>query len=482
MLYAEFPQRDLTLFAIISMVYTFQDCSTTSYGGKPLPLLLAAVDELNEALMKEEVPLVSLRGDARLHPADLSDILTYTVQKAEAAGRSGFTITDACFSVSHFIGTYSTKVGGEAITLRLQPRWGSGMLSYLLQYTTGIYQPPNAAAPTQTEKDGATWLLVMLWKSLFNQALRRYHIPKEYRVRKTNNRFFRGRLDVPRQIRENVVDQSRFACLDAPLTMDTPISRTIRQVIRLLSKAGAYPALMRDLAGYEERLAAFGVSAQGVRPEEIAKIRYTRFSIGYRPLMQASVALLRRFGGGHDHTGSPLQETPSYLIDLAELWENYLLAVLGRHLPTRYRVFSPNHRGGEWLLAGERRQIRPDLLIEREGHVVAVLDAKFKNDTQVGRYEKDGISREDLYQMGTYLYHYGREDHPLLGLFITPVRGAPQGDVAALSRHPQHRLGVLTFDITGWDAAALVSESPALEQLRRAEAAFAQKVLHALEG
>ncbi|GAA5142533.1 hypothetical protein GCM10023213_28670 [Prosthecobacter algae] len=464
------------------MVYTFQDCSTTRYGGKPLPLLLAAVDELNTALMKGEVPLVSLRGDPRPYAADLSDILTYTVQKAEAAGRAGYIITEACFSVSHFIGTYSTKIGGEVITLRLQPRWGSGMLSYLLQYTSGIYQPPNAAAPMQTERDGATWLLVMLWKSLFNQALRRCHIPKEYRVRKTNDRFFRSRLDVPRQIRDNAVDQSRFACLDAPLTMDTSISRTILQVIRLLSKAGAYPALMRDLAGYEERLAAFGVSAQVVRAEEIAKIRYTRFSIGYRPLMQASVALLRRFGGGHDRAESLLQDTPSYLIDLAELWENYLLAVLGRYLPARYRIFSPNHKGGEWLLEGERRQIRPDLLIEREGHVVAVLDAKFKNDTQVGRYEKDGVSREDLYQMSTYLYHYGRTDRSLLGLFITPVRGAPQGDVAALSRHPQHRLGVLTFDITGWDAAGLASASPALEQLRRAEATFAQKVLHALEG
>lgn len=75
-----------------------------------------------------------------------------------------------------------------------------------------------------------------------------------------------------------------------------------------------------------------------------------------------------------------------------------------------------------------RGRIRPDLLIEREGHVVGVLYAKFKNDTQVGRYEKEGVSREDLYQMSTYLYHYGREDHPLLGLvYHAGARGSAGG-------------------------------------------------------
>lgn len=459
--------------------YLFKDSrSQQPQGGKHLPLLLEAVDKLNAAIQNEEVPMVSLRGDKRPFRSEIPGILSYAVKCTDAAGKRAFTITEATFEVSHFIGIYSTKIGEENITLQIEPRWGSGILSYLLQYTTGIYQPPDAAAATALKKNSADWLLAMLWKSLFNQALRRCHIPKEYRTRKTNDRFFRGRLDVPRQIRENCVDQSRFACVDAPLTLDTTISRTIRHVIRLLSKQDAYPALMRDLAGYEERLAAFGVSDKDVKPADITKIRYTRFSIGYRPLMQASLAILRRFGGGNQQNAT--SEVPSYFIDMAELWENYLLAVLKRFLPVKYRVYSPNETGGDWLLAGRKRQIRPDLLIDLNGTIVAVLDAKFKDYTRIGSCEKEGVSRADLYQMGTYLYHYSRADQPILGLFVSPTSGAHSPNVETLGRHPLHRMGVAAFDITGLNNESPTNTIP-MEQIRKAEETFAKVVENELE-
>ena len=459
------------------MLYTFEDSRSKSQIGKHIPLLLAVVDRLNEAVQKGEVPLVSLRGDKRSFRSELPSILSYEVKNCGTIN-SWSIITEAHFEVSHFIGAYTTKIGSEVVTLQIQPRWGNGILSYLLQYTTGIYQPPDNAAATAQQKDGAAWLLVMLWKSLFNQALRRCHIPKEYRERKTNDRFFRGRLDMPRQIRENSVDQSRFACVDAPLTLDTTISRTIRHVTRLLSKPGAYPALMRDLAGYEERLAAFGVSEKEVKLEDIAKIRYTRLSNGYRPLMQASLAILRHFGGSTLQNAE--SETPSYFIDLAELWENYLLAILQRHLPSEYHIWSPNEVGGSHLLAGGKRAIRPDILIEKSGQIVAVLDAKFKKYSQIGSHEQGGVSREDLYQMGTYLYHYSRADHPIIGLFVTPTPGTACPNVETLSRHPLHRLGVVAFDITGWDYESPTSEIP-MEKIRKAEETFAKVVENELE-
>lgn len=460
------------------MTYTFEESRSKTQTGSHLPLLLLAVERLNDSIQKGEVPLVSLRGDHRPFRSELPGILNGTIRTAEAAGKRAFTITEAHFEVSHFIGSHSTKIGNEVIRIEIRPRWGGGILSYLLQYATGIYQPPDASADTSGQKDGAAWLLAMLWKSLFNQALRRNHIPKEYRERKTNDRFFRGRLDVPRQIRENCVDQSRFACVDKPLTIDTTISRTIRHVIRLLSRPDAYPALIRDMAVYEERLAAFGVSEKDVTPADIAKIRYTRLSIGYRPLMQASLALLRRFGGGSSRNAEDM--IPSYFIDMAELWENYLLAVLRRHLPEEYRIFSPNDAGGDWLLAGGKRQIRPDLLIERDGEVVAVLDAKFKSYTQIGSHEKGGVGRDDLYQMGTYLYHYGRHERPILGLFVTPVSGSITANVETLSRHSLHKMGVAVFDITGWDNTS-TSAAATIEMIHKSEEDFADVVMRELE-
>ncbi len=441
-------------------------------------LLIAAANQLSEAVQNEKVTLISLRGERRPFRSELTGILSYTIKRTAPAGDHAFTVTDASFDASHYIGSYSTNINGETVALQIAPRWGSGILCYLLQYTTGIYQPPDATASASLLKDSAAWLLAILWKGLFNQALRTWHIPKMYRRRETNDRFFKGRLDVGRQIRLNNVDQSRFACVDTPLTLDTTISRTIRHVIRLLSRPDAYPAMMSDLAGYDERLAAFGVVPKAVTVSDIDSIRYTRLSSGYRPLMQASKAILQRFGAGGSKTS--IFESPSYFIDMAELWENYLLAVLRRHLPDRYRVFSPNESGGEWLLSGNKRQIRPDLLIERGGEIVAVLDAKFKSYTQIGRHEKGGVDREDLYQMGTYLYHYGRSERPILGLFVTPVPGANATNVETLSQHPLHKIGVAAFDITGWDDTTTSSAIPS-EMIRRAEDTFAEVVRRELE-
>jgi 5-methylcytosine-specific restriction enzyme subunit McrC len=431
--------------------------------------LLAAVDQLNGSIAANEVPLVSLSGRSRA--AELSELLSYSIDRCGYTN-SWSVVESALFDVSHYIGSYSTQVGEERITLRLEPRWGQAIISYLLQYTTGIYQPPAASAAMAAQRDSAVWLLAMLWKSQCAQALRVYHLPKQYKTRRTNDRFFRGRLDVAKQIRENSVDQSRFACVDSPLTWDTTIGRTMRYVYRLLSESGAYPALMNDLSATDDRLASFGVAATAVRPEQIDAIRYTRLSEGYKPLMETSKAVIRQFGG---NSQGGAQQVPSFFIDMAELWENYLLAVLKRHLPPEYRVTSPNELGGEWLLQGEKRQIRPDLLIEREGQVIAVLDAKFKNVREIGKHAQGAVSREDLYQMCTYLYHYGDQDRPILGLFVTPVSGLSSPSVETFSSTSQHRIGVVTFDIARWDEQELDREQM-MPLLKEAERSFCESL------
>ena len=458
-------------------LFTFKESGQKEHETHDLPLLLQAIGKLNASLKSGDVLWVALTGHQRTYREQPPEIIRYTGMHAPNLPNQDHSASRAIFHVSHFIGNYTLALGQEVVKLEIQPRWGYAILGYLLQYTTGIYQPPDANAAVGAQQDGAGWMLAMLWKSHFNQALRTYHLPKEYRERRTNDHFFRGRLDVARQTRENCIDHSRFACVDSPLTLDTTIGRTLRYVIGLLSKPGAYPEIMRDLSGFNERLAAFGVKDSAIKISEIDAIRYTRMSAGYRPLMRMSKAIIHRFGGGGSNT---IGQLPSYFIDMAELWENYLLAVLRRHLPAEYRVFSPNEQGGDWLFVGNKRQIRPDLLIEKDGLIVAVLDAKFKSVTEIGSYEKGGVRREDLYQMGTYLYHYSHANNPILGLFVTPVADTISANVETLNRHSLHRLGVVTFDISRWEEKENAGESTAF-CIRNAEEDFSRAVELELE-
>jgi McrBC 5-methylcytosine restriction system component len=179
-----------------------QECQ--EYARKRIPRLLSAIDQLNEAAVGGVVELLALSARRRAAPVALTPLITYAVT-GHTANYSWDVVAEARFNLSHYIGSYSTKVGDDAVTIEIRPRWGAAILGYLLQYTTGIYMPPDAASGMDVTGESAEWLLVLLWKSMFSQALRRFHIPKEYRTFRTNDRFFKGRLDVQRQIRENIV-------------------------------------------------------------------------------------------------------------------------------------------------------------------------------------------------------------------------------------------------------------------------------------
>ena len=53
-----------------------------------------------------------------------------------------------------------------------------------------------------------------------------------------------------------------------------------------------------------------------------------------------------------------------------------------------YHIYSPNTHHGEFLLNHEMREIRPDIVIEKEGRILAIIDAKYKPYRYFGKMEK----------------------------------------------------------------------------------------------
>jgi 5-methylcytosine-specific restriction endonuclease McrBC regulatory subunit McrC len=170
---------------------------------------------------------------------------------------------------------------------------------------------------------------------------------------------------------------------------------------------------------------------------------------------------------------------------LYEIWENYLLAILIKHLPGDYRVFSPNELGGEWLVANSKREIRPDIVISKKNQVLAVLDAKYKAVNSIGKTAREGVSREDLFQMTSYIYHYGKPGAPLLGLFISPSPGTIDARVDPMTAERQHRIGVLNLDLSQFDNAEASPETGArpfdIVAIQKTERGFVETVLMLLE-
>ena len=75
-----------------------------------------------------------------------------------------------------------------------------------------------------------------------------------------------------------------------------------------------------------------------------------------------------------------------------------------------------------------------------------IIDAKYKNYYCFGKTSEYGVSRNDLYQMSTYLYHYGKHDESIIGIFTAPVEGI-KNDIHTYSENRKHRIGLVNLNI-----------------------------------
>ena len=333
---------------------------------------------------------------------------------------SGSIIQDLSFTTSHYVGQACIEVCGELVRLRIRPHIASPLWNYLLASATRVYLPERLRSEgIDDNHENTSWLLLLMWRNSFERAMKTVSVPKTYVNRNENIRCFKGRLDVSRHLKQNITDQSRFHCDYRPLTFDNTINRTIRCVYRVLANSQLASKAYLSIAEHDARLASFGVKNAAVTTREIDNFQYTRMTEPYRPVMQLSKVILQGYGAGEYEGGS---KGPSFFVDMAEIWENYLLSVFKRKLP-QYTFVSPNNENsGNWLLENSRK-LRPDFLVyDKKGNLLAVMDAKYKFYNRIGRYsnEPNAVSIEDLYQMGTYLYRYADPARACGGIFISP--------------------------------------------------------------
>ncbi len=435
-------------------------------------LYCQAVDKLNKEIKEKKVEFFSLGGKKQ----ELEEALIwYTIESTEAR-YSNAVVNKAQFYTSHYVGFYSTKIDNNEIDIVIKPRFGDNIFNYLISYAYGIYLPKGFSSSSDSKAD-SLWLISLMWKATLQKAMTKSQIPKEYQKFQKNLSTYRGQLNISQHIKYNLFNKSKFYCNYRKLTMDTTINQTICQTYKILKKRG-YGNLLNDVAEYITMLQSFGVQVKEVNLKSIANIRYSKLNIYYKKVMELSSLILKSESKSSDKI-STNSDSFSYFLDIAELWENYLLKVLQKYLPN-FNIYSPNERGGISLFADESREIRPDIIIEKNGKVIAILDAKYKWYSKIGKYanEANAVSRDDLYQMSTYLYHYGKDSEKIIGLFISPIE--QEGiDLKILKNNKNHKIGVLNLNITQFDKDE--DDNFSLESINQEEKNFINKIKKELQ-
>ncbi|WP_198306371.1 McrC family protein [Arcobacter vandammei] len=424
-----------------------------------------AVDKLNQEIIDMQIDFFSLGGNNK----KLNEkFIWYKIDEIENFSKTQI-IKKATFFTSHYMGFYSTVINNKIVNIRISPRFGVGIFNYLISFAYGIYLPKGFSSSSINNSD-SLWLITLMWKATFEKALTKSQIPKEYQKQSKNLETYKGQLNVAKHLHHNLFDKSKFYCDYRKLTMNTLINQTIRYTYKLLEKKG-YANLLKDISEYEQMLQSFGVENQKPTLQMIKNISYSKLNISYKKVMELSGLIIKNESKSSNKSFK--NDSFSYFLDIAEVWENYLLKLLEKNL-LEYTIYSPNEKGGVSLFTDGSREIRPDIIIEKDNRVVAVLDAKYKHYNKIGKYAgiDKSVSRDDLYQMATYLYYYGNKNENIVGLFISPIEQSEE-NIKILNNSSNHQIGVVNLNIEQFNSENC---GFSMEKVKELEEVFIKKI------
>lgn len=351
----------------------------------------------------------------------------------------------------------------------VQPRLAHTDLWYILEYGLGIEKldrpmPVDLLFPEASFADLIALALLEETKRLSRHGLRRGYARQEEWLS-----LLRGRLDLARLVAAMPLTRASLPCSHHVLSTDIPENRMVRAGLKLAAQAAYSSGLRAELARGErlwsELCGPLVLDAACLRQLERG---LTRLTAAYAPILRL-VSLLHE-GRGMSDTLEDLapgkDRLPGFLWDMASLFERFVERFLREHLRgmnvSRQKPIEGLYEvvRAPYGSSARDREPRPDILLEREGQVVAVLDTKYKD-------LKDGhLDRNSLYQMSVYAVAHAPPDAgatPVPVIVLYPREDAtPADDVVYAFKHGrQGRQSPIIVRGVDWGRASQALRNPA---------------------
>lgn len=242
------------------------------------------------------------------------------------------------------------------------------------------------------------------------EELVRKGLRKEYVLRDYNEAYLRGKLDVPRHIRQNYL-QGRFdrlAFRGSELTHDALPNQVLKAALTVLLRLAWRQALPRNL--FQQLTQALGwfesVSDAriDIRQIDYAIERLPPSSRHYKSaLVMARVILLAQVPV---LDGRPELVLPGFLFNMNDAFERFVRnsVRLGLADQAGIRVQNGNKAPRQLFENNADWTIKPDVIISASSQVLLLVDAKYKLE----------VKEEDIYQAISYLVSTGASQAVLI--------------------------------------------------------------------
>jgi 5-methylcytosine-specific restriction enzyme subunit McrC len=320
-------------------------------------------------------------------------------------------------------GRYIGEISYAGRRLEIRPRLGDVVLEQWLADVMNLVAIPETAA-RQRSRSFIARLMGAVWCRSFDVASR--HGPPSIRVQQQSiGPYITGRLDIPGTIVLRSTGTPAVASIRSARELNNDVSRVLvaaeRTLTRRIGHAQWHTPRVDELL---PRLHG----AVGTRPHlptrrALAQIRYSPITRPFKAAADLSWRIANLEGLGASPTAG---KADGLLLDVAELWELYVLHTFRRTAPPAWQV---NHG----TVAEQRThllhsyqdvtrgigRLKPDVLVTANGEATVVADAKYKRLADHWPDRPAGVDRGDMYQLATYLSRYSASG-TAQGLLIYP--------------------------------------------------------------
>lgn len=311
-------------------------------------------------------------------------------------------------------GRYVGAIRFEGRTLRIRPRFGMAVLEQWIEFALNL---AFTEVPGELHDHEAflPQLLARLWSRALVTA-GRHGLPALRQDTMHHGPVLRGRLDVQHTLRERLAGRPGLSSVQRSRSLQNPVVQAIvagyaslRRWVGAVQLTKAVADRAHDLV--DHMLSALPLTAGPPLEGELERVRYTPITAGYRIVVRLSMQIARHRGLFHETT--PDGSATGVLLDVAEIWELFVIACLRAALPEREVLHGThNIEANDWLLTSDSGKktlgwLKPDALL-RLPKGVLIVDAKYKSLRP--RWNRPrGVEREDLYQIGAYLSRFASE-------------------------------------------------------------------------
>ena len=266
----------------------------------------------------------------------------------------------------------------------------------------------------------------------------------------------RGRINLLRTERRQLLRRARVACTFDELTVDTPRNRYVRAALTHVAGVVKEPHLQHRCRALSLRLEMAGVSGypDSNQARKTAPLANAGWVDSHERQMLAAAQLALNL-----HI--PTEQAGRSLIPLADRrerqgWKLYEDAVAGFYDATLshqgWRVKAQS--GIAWPLENPTPGLRAmmpgmarDIVLQRENRRI-IIDTKFTSIVTTGQYGKETFRSGNIYQLYAYLRSQERDNDPLsincTGVLLYPAIDASVDELATIQGH---RIRFATVDL-----------------------------------